>query len=201
MRNIGKARCRSTEHGEHEIGRDRETGHEHEISHDCEIGHDHDTCRRGVAGVDCGVRCGHVVGKGHVAGSLVADIPTTNRRAPRGSCIHVADEGSGTVLGAMMIIAAALLLGALAVAGRLFICQTQARGVADTAAVSAATALMNGDGSPCETARQVAVRNEARLDSCVVDGEDVEVRARLPTGVPLLGEVGARSRAGPVPCE
>lgn len=201
MRNTGKARCRSTEYGDREIGRDRETGHERKISHDCDIGHDRDTCRRGVAGVDCGVRCGHVVGKGHVAGSLVADIPTTNRRAPRGSCIHVADEGSGTVLGAMMIIAAALLLGALAVAGRLFICQTQVRGVADTAAVSAATALMNGDGSPCETARQVAVRNEARLDSCVVDGEDVEVRARLPTGVPLLGEVGARSRAGPVPCE
>lgn len=201
MRNTGKARCRSTEHGDREIGRDRETGHERKISHDCDIGHDRDTCRRGVAGVDCGVRCGHVAGKSHVAGSLVADKPTASRRAPRGSCIQVADEGSGTVLGAMMIIAAALLLGALAVAGRLFICQTQARGVADTAAVSAATALMNGDGSPCETARQVAVRNEARLDSCVVDGEDVEVRARLPTGVPLLGEVDARSRAGPVPCE
>nr|WP_274608137.1 Rv3654c family TadE-like protein [Bifidobacterium phasiani] len=109
--------------------------------------------------------------------------------------------GSGTIMGVMMIMAVGLLLCALAALGQALICQARARGAADAVALSAAAALLYGDGDdPCAVAGVVAERNQARLDACVVDGEDVEVRVLVPTGMPIVDAAFGRSRAGPVPC-
>lgn len=110
------------------------------------------------------------------------------------------DEGSGTMLGAAMVMLAGVLLCLLAAAGHALICHGRARGVADVAAVSAAAARLEGCADPCGLAGSVASRNAARLGSCVVDGEDVEVLVRLDTGIPVAGEATVRSRAGPEPC-
>ena len=66
------------------------------------------------------------------------------------------DEGSGTVAGVMLILVVALLMGALAAGGAVLIAGAKARGVADTAAVSAARMLLEGGADPCAAARTIA---------------------------------------------
>ena len=111
------------------------------------------------------------------------------------------DEGSGTVAGAMLVLVVALLMGAVAAGGAVVIAGAKARGVADTAAVSAAQALLDGHADPCGVARTVVALHDAELESCDMEGEDVEVSIRLPTGVPVAAWVVKRSRAGPVLCD
>jgi secretion/DNA translocation related TadE-like protein len=69
---------------------------------------------------------------------------------------------------------------------------------ADLAALAGAAALQDG-GDACGQAAVVASRNQARLDSCAVEGWNVTVAvtantAHLPGGVL---DLRARGRAGP----
>ena len=109
------------------------------------------------------------------------------------------DEGSGTVLGVALVMLVGVLLMAISVAGGLFISQTRARAAADLAAVSAATALLEGR-SACDVASSVAAANGAGLEACTVQDEDVLVRVSVSTRIPLAPQVVRSAQAGPVPC-
>ncbi|WP_236036904.1 Rv3654c family TadE-like protein [Bifidobacterium simiiventris] len=111
-----------------------------------------------------------------------------------------ADCGSGTMAGVALIMLVGVLLGVVALAGNLLICQTRARTVADLAAISAALTLYDGGDDACATAQAVAAANDAGLDSCAVDGEDVQIALAVATQVPFAPSVTYRSRAGPVEC-
>lgn len=111
------------------------------------------------------------------------------------------DEGSGTLAGVMLILVVALLMGALAAGGAVLIAGAKARGVADTAAVSAARMLLEGGADPCAAARTIASAQDAQLESCAIEDEDVTVTIRSPTGVPVAAWVERRSRAGPQRCD
>ncbi|WP_129854389.1 hypothetical protein [Bifidobacterium pseudolongum] len=43
-------------------------------------------------------------------------------------------------------------------------------------------------------------RTHGAIESCMVDGDDVQVRARVATQVPFVRHVTAQARAGPRPC-
>ncbi|WP_338024646.1 Rv3654c family TadE-like protein [Bifidobacterium aerophilum] len=113
---------------------------------------------------------------------------------------HGADRGSGTVAGVMLILLVGVLLGAVASAGNLLICQGRARASADLAVVSAASALRAGNADPCAVAGSVAQANDARIDACMVDGDDVQATLSVPTRVPFMPWMSRASRAGPVAC-
>lgn len=110
------------------------------------------------------------------------------------------DDGSGTMAGVALILLVGVLLGAVASAGNLLICQANARSAADLAALSAAVLLRNGSDDPCAVALAVASANAVRLDKCDVDIEDVQVTVVAPTQVPFASYVSRTSRAGPVVC-
>ena len=111
------------------------------------------------------------------------------------------DEGSGTMAGAMLVMAVAVLMGAAAAGGAVLIDAAKARGTADTAAVSAAQSLLQGNAEPCTVAGVIARTQHATLEACAVEDEDVQVTIRLPTTVPIVGSVRGSARAGPVSCE
>ena len=94
------------------------------------------------------------------------------------------DEGSGTVAGVMLILVVALLMGALAAGGAVLIAGAKARGVADTAAVSAARMLLEGGADPCAAARTIASAQDTQLESCTIEDEDVTVTIRSPRAFP-----------------
>lgn len=122
-------------------------------------------------------------------------------RAMRGS-----DSGSGTVAGVMLIAMTAILIITVATAGGLLIRYRAVSSMADLAAMSAATALMDGSGADesCNVARrsvQSGGISGISLESCTVDGEDVQVAVTAETGIRLAPNIRRSSRAGPVPCE
>ena len=112
------------------------------------------------------------------------------------------DTGSGTVMGVALIAVAALLMGAVAMGGNVMLCRARARSAADVIAVSAAVSLLDGADADeaCLVAVETAEVNGAMLDSCIVDGEDVQVVAGMATQVPVVPRVTYESRAGPVDC-
>ena len=91
--------------------------------------------------------------------------------------------------------------GGFAAGGAVLIAGAKARGVADTAAVSAARMLLEGGADPCAAARTIASAQDAQLESCAIEDEDVTVTIRSPTGVPEAAWVARRSRAGPQRCD
>ncbi|QOL33217.1 flp pilus-assembly TadE/G-like family protein [Bifidobacterium eulemuris] len=120
--------------------------------------------------------------------------------SPNGS-ILAADEGSGTMAGVMLIMVAGLMLAVAAAAGNLLVCQTQARAIADLAAIQAAVAWRQGrTDDPCALAADVAAVNDGDIGRCVVDGDDVELSVVVATMVPVAPQVERASRAGPVEC-
>ena len=112
---------------------------------------------------------------------------------------RASERGSATVL-------ALPLLGALTVAAVLLafvagavVTQRRAASAADLAALAGATALLSG-GDGCAEAATVALRNDASVASCEVDGTQLRVTVRAETAA-LFGRgltVSARARAGPV---
>lgn len=133
----------------------------------------------------------------------VAGIAARLRR--RGARPHGADgedEGSATVVGVALVVAAAVLVGALAATGNIVLRQSQARTAADVAALGAASALWRGDGTPCAVAAWLSDANAGNLERCDVDGDDisVSVSVHVPTDVPFVDYVTASARAGPRPC-
>lgn len=136
---------------------------------------------------------------------------------------NATDEGSGTMAGMALVMLAATLLAVAAMAGHLVSRHAHVRGVADLAALSAATAAWHRNDDPCAVAARVAAANGAALVECAYDDAlvsgaadapgsssadaaptavhgDVTVRVGVTTEVPFLKEVSVWARAGPVPC-
>ena len=100
------------------------------------------------------------------------------------------DDGYATVVTAGIIAAVASLLLAVAAVGSAVAARHAAQVAADLASVAGAWEVAKGRDA-CSKAEEVAVLNSARLDSCVVDGRDVEVTA-------VQRGRRAIARAGPV---
>lgn len=110
------------------------------------------------------------------------------------------EQGSGTVTGVALVMVVGVLLVALAAGGNILLAGTVARTAADHAAVAGATALDQGNASPCAMAERLATANRARLAGCEVIGEDVRVRVAVRPTAGILPEVERSARAGPVEC-
>ena len=107
------------------------------------------------------------------------------------------DEGSGTMACVMLIALAAALIATVAL-----LCRSRARSAADATALSAASAYWSGGASdPCAVGRRAAAENDAQLESCVVEGDDIVVTVSVPLRLPFMSRVSQRSRAGPISCE
>ena len=114
------------------------------------------------------------------------------------------ERGSTTVIAvavvSMMLVAVA---GGLALASAAAAAH-RSRAAADLGALAGAAVTGHGDAAACGRARDVASRNAARVDSCVVTADgvvDVRVSSAVgwsPPGLPALRAV-ARARAGPAP--
>ncbi len=131
--------------------------------------------------------------------SMVSTVRAVLRRM-RG-WLDVRDEGSAAMAGVALVCAAALLLSLIAAGGNIVLRRGQARTVADLAAVGAAQALWYGETeTPCVLAGHIASANGGAIETCMVDGDDVQVRARVATQVPFVRHVTAQARAGPRPC-
>lgn len=111
------------------------------------------------------------------------------------------EEGSGTMAGAMLVMAVGIALAVAASVGNLMICQNRARSLADLIAFDAAYALWHVDiGDPCALAANMAEANGVTLGSCSVRDEDVLVTIKVETMVPVASSVERMARAGPVNC-
>ena len=91
-----------------------------------------------------------------------------------------------------------LTLVLTAVAG-LVVAQREAQGIADLAALAAASTV--GDGADgCAAARHIAAQSGAGVRACAVEGWTVllEVEVAGPRWAGRLVRVGAEARAGPV---
>lgn len=112
---------------------------------------------------------------------------------------HRHERGVATALGA--VLAGVLALVALTAAGLTAVLVTHrvAQAGADLAALAGATAAQDGRDA-CRVAAGVAAANRTRLDSCRVDGFEVEVRVVATTPDLPVGslDLPARARAGPV---
>lgn len=86
-------------------------------------------------------------------------------------------------------------LGAVAVA------RQSAASAADLSALAAAAAVLHGPEVACGRASSLAAQVGARLTSCSVDGDRVDVVAevRPPGALGRLGAAAVRAAAGPVP--
>lgn len=115
------------------------------------------------------------------------------------------DEGSGTMACVMLIALAAALIATAASVGGALLCRSRARSArsaADATALSAASAYWSGGASdPCAVGRRAAAENDAQLESCAVEGDDIVVTVSVPLCLPFMSRVSQRSRAGPISCE
>jgi secretion/DNA translocation related TadE-like protein len=112
------------------------------------------------------------------------------------TCGGLCDErGAATVL-ALAIVGTLVGLagGGVAVAGA-YVAAQRAAGAADAAALAAAEVASGAvPGYPCSEGARLAEANDARLESCDLEGLVVTVT----TAVPYLGwSAQARARAGP----
>jgi secretion/DNA translocation related TadE-like protein len=109
------------------------------------------------------------------------------------------DRGVATVfvcVGAVLVMAVTALAIHL---GAAVLARQRAETAADLAALAGAARVLRGPDLVCAGVVRVASANDARVDSCVVQGTDVlvSVVARVQAG-PISGTVSARARAGPV---
>ena len=123
------------------------------------------------------------------------------------------DEGSGTMACVMLIALAAALIATVASVGGALLCRSRARSAADATALSAASAALvtasfhastywsGGASDPCAVGRRAAAENDAQLESCAVEGDDIVVTVSVPLRLPFMSRVSQRSRAGPISCE
>ncbi|WP_412099599.1 Rv3654c family TadE-like protein [Corynebacterium aurimucosum] len=104
--------------------------------------------------------------------------------------ILAGEEGYATVVTAGIIAAVTSLLLAVAAVGSAVVARHEAQVAANLAAISGAWEVAKGRDA-CTKATEIAALNGAELDSCDVDGRDVEVTTQL------RGR-SAIARAGPV---
>lgn len=126
------------------------------------------------------------------------------------------EEGSGTVLGIAVLSAVALCVLAIVWSSSYLSCQARARTVADQVALASAynihigtgageTGLKKGAGSlvvssACEKSFTHIADSSLELESCMVNGEDVQVKISGSPSLPFLPRVSVSSRAGPSDC-
>nr|WP_040521865.1 Rv3654c family TadE-like protein [Gordonia araii] len=119
-------------------------------------------------------------------------------------CRLVGDEdGSATVVGVAVVACLVAVTIALAHVGTAVLARHRAASAADLSALAAASVLLGGSADPCATATRIVRAqgySQMRIDSCVIDGEDVVVEVALPVGLGRFGvrTARARARAGPV---
>lgn len=99
------------------------------------------------------------------------------------------EEGSTTVAAALFIAAFVVLTLVGAAAGVNVVQARQAAVAADLSAVAGAVAAQEGDAA-CTAAEEIAAANQARLVTCRILGEDVQVSIERR-------DKTAESRAGP----
>lgn len=114
--------------------------------------------------------------------------------------LHANDKGSGTFLGAILVAVAAIGLVVIASLGNIIVCKAKGRTAADSAVLAAASALQEGDSSPCDQAAKIAAINESELITCALQGKDVQVTVQVHTKVPFVSRVSVMARAGPEDC-
>jgi secretion/DNA translocation related TadE-like protein len=105
------------------------------------------------------------------------------------------DRGGATVLVVAMAGLLMFVMTGLAAAGGLVTAQRRAQSAADLAALAAASR----PDEACTQADEVATANEAALEGCSTDGDDVTVEVSVPgPRVPWRKvRVSAEARAGP----
>lgn len=117
------------------------------------------------------------------------------------------DEGSGTMLGALLIAIAVLFMSSGALFGQVLCAQESARIAADVAAVASAAAASSASvgsaqSSACEIARVVANANGGRIKKCAHSGSDMAVSVSVGiVGVPGFPQASASATAGPEDCK
>lgn len=101
-----------------------------------------------------------------------------------------------------MIAGLAVLLVAVLYVGSAVVARHRAQSAADLAALAGAAAVLGDASDGCAVARESAGRQEgaARVQRCVVDGDDVQVLVAVTVRLGRFGvrEATAVARAGPV---
>ena len=108
------------------------------------------------------------------------------------------ERGSASLFAVSCLTVLLLLGAALGVVAAMVRAHRVAQSAADLAALSAATAA-GGGRDPCAAGAATAAANDARLDSCVVDGRTVTVRVTVggPHWLGQTSDLSAEARAGP----
>lgn len=120
-------------------------------------------------------------------------VETQSRQFLRAKLRHLRDEEEGsTTVAAALFIAAFVALTLVGVAAGVNVVKArQAAVAADLSAVAGAVAAQEGDKA-CEAAERIASANRARVLTCEIDGEDVQVTVERRNKE-------ATARAGPAP--
>lgn len=106
-------------------------------------------------------------------------------------------EGSAAVASIALVAAAALALSLALAVGNIVVSRSHARGVADLAALAAATEWnYYGHRAPCEIAQRVAAQNNANATACEIHGSSIQVTIEVSTSAGAW-VVDATARAGP----
>ena len=113
------------------------------------------------------------------------------------------EQGSGTVLSLALIALALLLSGVIALVAAAY-SGAKAQSAADLAALAGAQALNDplaaGGAQPCQQAGRVAGDNQASLNQCLIEGQDLIVRVSRPLNLgPWHLVANAAAKAGPDP--
>lgn len=112
-----------------------------------------------------------------------------------------ADIGSGTMLGAMLIMVVATCCIGLASVCQAVILHAHVRSLTDVVAVNAAEYYLLHYESPCDFAQTVAATNQLDLISCDMVDRDVIIQVRSHTKILKIFPVSSASRAGPQQCD
>lgn len=109
------------------------------------------------------------------------------------------DDGTATVLAAVMVAALLCVAGSGICVGSVVVGRHRAQAAADLAALAAATRLPAGAPSACALATTLAAKLAVYDIDCTVDGLDVVVTAQVPVFVGWsVRRASAVARAGPV---
>lgn len=118
-------------------------------------------------------------------------------------CVGKSDSGSGTMLGVMLMMILVAFCTMAALFSRALYAQEVSRIAADVAAVASAAAIGAGDsqGSACAAARHAAELNQAHIQQCVREGDDMSVSVYVAiVNIPGFSRAESIARAGPEEC-
>lgn len=118
---------------------------------------------------------------------------TGRSRGCRGEC------GMAAPLVLSLAALLSLLGGTVSAVAAVGVARQRAAAVADLAALAGAQHALEGQQAACDWARRVAAADAARLASCLVTGDVVEVVSEVHPPGPLgrFGVTTSRARAGP----